>query len=351
MNQSLMKTMANKTTLLAFFGISVLLLGTMTGPLNLLQSADALKGQGVSTAQYGSATKRIVCGDKLCSEVQDEIKKKEVKKEKKEKVKTETKESEQKKLEDKKESEKIRYDEVTLPPRTIKTETITSVQDPGLGHENHQLAIILPPSEKVYRGMLTFTSSEDVQLVVLHGPLKPGQDKGQAIWSPDGITKYALTLVPLNAKAGTFHFAGNALAVHSMNDDPFTVSYTVAYRERSLSDTVKSETITSGKDPGLGHEHHQLAMILPPRIIAYFGTLGFSASEDVQLVALHGPLQPGQGAHGQAIWSPDGKTFYAMTFLDKEQSMGTWQVTANAIALHTMNDMPFTVSYSVATGQ
>lgn len=201
----------------------------MAGPSNMVQSADALKGQGVSTAKYGSGTKGIVCGDKLCSEIKTEVKKKE---EKKEQVKIEKKESEKKKVEDKAMSEKSRYDELSLPPRTIKTGTITSTQDPGLGHENHQLA-----------------------------------------------------------------------------------------------------------------------MILPPRIPAYFGTLGFSASENVQLVALHGPLQPGQEPRGQATWSPDGKTVYALSIIDRDSSMGTWQVTANAIALHTMNDTPFTVSYSVAVGQ
>ncbi|QLH07723.1 hypothetical protein [Nitrosopumilus ureiphilus] len=344
--------MPNKTIFTAFFIVSILLLSAMAGPLNIIQSVDALKGQGVPTTQYGSGTKGIVCGDKLCSEIKTEVKKKEeTKEEKKEQVKIEKKESEKKKIKDKAISEKSRYDELSLPPRTIKTGTITSTQDPGLGHENHQLAIILPPSEKIYRGMLTFTSSEKVQLVALHGPLKSGEDKGQVIWSPDGKTKYALTFVPLNTTAGTWHFAGNALAVHTMNEDPFTVSYSVAYRERTLSDIVKSQTITSTQDPGLGHENHQLVMILPPRIPAYFGTLGFSASENVQLVALHGPLQPGQVQRGLDTWSPDGKTVYALSLMNLESSMGTWQVTANAIALHTMNDTPFTVSYSVAVGQ
>ncbi len=340
--------MKTGTSFVVLFTVSVLLLGAVAGPLNLIPTADALKGKGVPSSQYGSATKGIVCGDKLCSEVKTVEPKKEVKKET---VKTEKKETEKKKIEDKVAAAQERYDETALPPRTIKSGTLTSTQDPGQGHENHQLAIILPPSEKVYRGMLTFTASENVQLVALHGPLKSGQDKGQAIWSPDGKTKYAMTFVPLNAKAGTWQFAGNALAVHTMNEDPFTVSYSVAFRERTLSDTVKSQTVTSTQDPGQGHENHQLAIILEPRTTAYYGTLGYSASENVQLVALHGPLQPGQEQHGQPIWSPDGKTFYALSFVDKENSMGTWQFAANAIALHTMKNTPFTVSYSVATGQ
>ncbi|MCV0393420.1 MAG: hypothetical protein K5790_09070 [Nitrosopumilus sp.] len=344
--------MSIKINFVVLFVASVLMLGAISAPLNLIQSADALKGQGVPSSQYGSATKHKVCGDKLCSEVKKETPKKEVKTvPKKGAEKIEKKEAEKKKIEDKEMSAQARYDDTALPPRTIKTGTITSVQDPGKGHENHQLAILLAPSDKVYRGMLTFTASDEVQLVALHGPLKPGQDKGQAIWTPDGKTKYALTFIPLNAKAGTWQFAGNALAVHTMKDEPFTISYSVAYRERTLSDTVKSETITSVQDPGLGHENHQLAILLAPRTTAYYGTLGYSASENVQLVALHGPLTVGQEKNGQAIWSPDGKTFYALTFVDKENSIGTWQFAANAIALHTMKDTPFTVSYSVATGQ
>jgi hypothetical protein len=40
------------------------------------------------------------------------------------------------------------------------TQTITSSQDPGQGHENHQLALILSPNEgTLYDGSMTFTSS------------------------------------------------------------------------------------------------------------------------------------------------------------------------------------------------
>lgn len=62
-----------------------------------------------------------------------------------------------------------------------KTGTITSIQDPGVGHESHQLAIILPPISNVYKGILTYDASENIQLVALHGPLAPGEDVGQAI--------------------------------------------------------------------------------------------------------------------------------------------------------------------------
>ena len=49
------------------------------------------------------------------------------------------------------------------------TQTLTSSQDPGQGHENHQLAFVLSPNKgTLYDGSMTFTSSEPVQIVVLH---------------------------------------------------------------------------------------------------------------------------------------------------------------------------------------
>ena len=107
------------------------------------------------------------------------------------------------------------------------TGTIKSMQDPGIGHETHQLAIIFPPTDKVYKGILSYSTSEPIQLVALHGPLAEGEDAGQAIWTPDGTTKFALTFVDNEAAAGTWKFAGNALAVHTMNTKQFTVSYSV----------------------------------------------------------------------------------------------------------------------------
>ncbi len=107
------------------------------------------------------------------------------------------------------------------------TGTITSMLDPGVGHETHQLAIILPPSDNVYKGILTYSASEPIQLVALHGPLAEGEDNGQPIWTPDGETKFALTFVDPETSMGTWAFAGNALAVHTMNEEQFTVSYSI----------------------------------------------------------------------------------------------------------------------------
>ena len=233
---------------------------------------------------------------------------------------------------------------------TITSKTMTSVTDPGVGHESHQLAVILPPSEKIYKGSITFAASEPVQLVALTGPLAEGEDKGQPIWTPDGKTKFALTFVDPQTAAGTWNFAGNALAIHTKKTEPFTVSYTVSYMEKAKSDTVKTGTITSVKDPGVGHEAHQLAIILPPSDKPYSGILTYSASEPVQLVALTGPLAEGEDK-GQPIWTPDGKTKFALTFVDPQTAAGTWNFAGNALAVHTKNTTPFTVSYTVAASQ
>jgi hypothetical protein len=110
----------------------------------------------------------------------------------------------------------------------MKTEsdTIQSKTDPGMGHEKHQLAVILPPSDKMYKGVLTYSASENVQLVALHGPLPEGKVKGQTIWTPDGKTKFGM-------------FTGNALAVHTFNDSPFTITYTVHYATISDGHAMK----------------------------------------------------------------------------------------------------------------
>ena len=223
---------------------------------------------------------------------------------------------------------------------------LTSIQDPGIGHESHQLAVILAPSDKVYSGTLMYDASEPIQLVALTGPLAPGEDMGQPIWTPDGETKFALTLVDPKNSRGEWKFAGNALAVHTMKTSPFIVDYKVDYEEMSASDTVKTGTIQSVQDPGIGHESHQLAVILAPSDDTYSGILAYSASEPIQLVSLRGPLASGETA--PAIWTPDGETKFALTLVDPKTSMGTWEFSGNALAVHTMKTSPFTVSYSVS---
>jgi len=334
-----------KTILLAIFTVSILLTGTIAGPIGLIQSVDALKSKGTSANNINS---KLVCGDRLCSEIPKEIKS-ETKK--KEEIKTEKKaESAEKakevpKKDTKEETMKAAEAVASLKiPKTV-TGIITSTQDPGIGHESHQLAIILPPSENTYRGYLTYTASENIQLVALHGPLKVGMDKGQAIWSVDGKTKFGLTFVDKETSTGIWQFSGNAIAVHTMNSEPFTVSYSVTYTEQPRGEKIIVKTITSVQDPGIGHESHQLALLLAPRDQAYSGHLTYDASEPVQIVTLIGPMSKGK-LIGLPSWTADGETYYALSLVPAKAA-GSTMFSGNALALHTMNTEPFTVSYSI----
>lgn len=338
-------TMTRKILTILFL-TTILMTSAIAVSIELLPQADATKSAGTKTNQFGSATKTKVCGDKLCSETGGKTKTPSVPKEVTPSVPKEV-------------TPGVPVPEKVAPPMEKSDHamwksasgTIKSIQDPGIGHEDHQLAIILPPSNKVYKGLFSYDASEPIQLVALHGPLAAGEDNGQSTWTPDGETKFALTFIDPQSSMGSWIFTGNALAVHTMKKDPFTVSYSVSYMENEMSDTVMTGTLDSMQDPGTGHEGHQLAIILPPSEKTYSGVLTYSASEPIQLVALHGPLAAGEDM-GQKIWTPDnGKTKFALTFVDDKTNMGTWAFAGNALAVHTMNETPFTVSYSVVAGQ
>ena len=119
-------------------------------------------------------------------------------------------------------------------------ERATSVQDPGIGHESHQLAVLLAPSENTYSGTLLYDASENIQLVSLRGPV--GADENPAkTWTPDGETIFELTFVdPKNAK-GEWAFSGNALAVHTMKTTPFEVDYKILDLTETEPMIVESE--------------------------------------------------------------------------------------------------------------
>ena len=234
----------------------------------------------------------------------------------------------------------------------VESGTVTSLQDSRMGHKTHQLAVILPPSENIYVGKLTFSASEPVQYVSLTGPIADEDIGGQLIWSPDDETNFALTLIDNGLSSGGWFFAGNALALHSMFSTPFSASYSVVYVEIPPGEypkgSVASATVHSIQDPGIGHEDHSIALILSPRDIPYQGgVISYSASEDVQLVALIGPLADDE-IRGQPIWSMDGETQYALTTIEGS-GMGVWNTfSGNALALHTTNPDGFTASYTIA---
>lgn len=246
------------------------------------------------------------------------------------------------------------WERIDKQEKQTKEGTIQSVVDSGRGHESHQLAILLAPENTVKVGVVTYTASEPIQLVVLNGPLGPGEDMGQPIWTPDGTTKFALTFLDNERQSsGTFEFAGKALALHTMKASPFQATYSISYHSLPVGDysegIVDSGTMKSGPDPGIGHEGHSLTILLPPSDTLYHdGVISYSASEPVQMVVLHGPLGPGEDV-GQPTWTPDGTTMFALTFVDDKMNSGSFEFTGNALAAHTMNPDGFTISYSLAT--
>jgi len=107
------------------------------------------------------------------------------------------------------------------------TQTLISMQDPGQGHESHQLAIILSPNKgAIYDGSITYTASEPVQIVVLH-EIDKEDAKGQPTWTVDGDTVFGLTLVDPGTNAGSYEFTGGALALHTKNINKFTTTVSV----------------------------------------------------------------------------------------------------------------------------
>ncbi|MGY5151272.1 MAG: DUF7482 domain-containing protein [Candidatus Nitrosopumilus sp. bin_6a] len=129
------------------------------------------------------------------------------------------------------------------------TQTITSSQDPGQGHNNHQLALVLSPNEgTIYDGSMTFTSSEPVQIVILH-EINSQESKGQPIWTVDGKTIYGLSLVDLQKSSGSFEFTGAALALHSPNSKEFTATVSVDGWIRGQPTEVIMQKLELQKEP------------------------------------------------------------------------------------------------------
>ena len=217
-----------KTVLSVMLITALLATSAIATSASIIKEADAYKSQGTPAWKYGSATAKVVCGDRLCSEYPGGY---EAWKENKSKSYTGIKSS----YASSSSASKYSQDQMTqqqiqthADSWKVATGTIRSSPHLSIGHEGHQIAILLPPSDKTYKGMVTYSASENIQLLALHGPLSDDKVKGQSIVTfPDGETKYALTFVDREDSMGTWMFAGNALAVHTTNPEPFTVSYSV----------------------------------------------------------------------------------------------------------------------------
>ena len=128
--------------------------------------------------------------------------------------------------------------------------TETSTQDPLPGHEAHQIVLAAPPREdgSIYSGVATFSASQPVEVVVLHGynPSVVNQTAGEPLTAPFGDGQVAISLMkqftdsPINA--GSLAFTGNALAFHNLEGKPFSVTYTV---DADIKEAATSATTTT----------------------------------------------------------------------------------------------------------
>lgn len=107
------------------------------------------------------------------------------------------------------------------------TQTLLSSHDPGQGHDRHQMALILSPQAgTIYDGSITFTADKPIQIAVLH-EINADESKGQPIWTIDGKTIYAFSLIDTSRKSGSVEFTGAAVALHSSNPESFTSTVSV----------------------------------------------------------------------------------------------------------------------------
>lgn len=107
------------------------------------------------------------------------------------------------------------------------TETFVSSQDPGRGHEGHQLALLLSPEEGIiYDGSVTYAADKSVQILVLH-EIGADESKGQPVWTVDGKALYALSIVDAGGASGSYEFTGAALGLYSPEPEPFAATASV----------------------------------------------------------------------------------------------------------------------------
>jgi hypothetical protein len=143
------------------------------------------------------------------------------------------------------------------------TQTISSSQDPGLGHETHQLALILSPNEgTIYDGSMTFTSSESVKVVVLH-EINPNDVQGQDTWTVNGNTIYGLSLIDPEKKSGSFEFTGAGLALHSTNSKEFTTTVSVDGWIRGQPTQILAQKLEFKEDSSLLLSRANVPAIIP----------------------------------------------------------------------------------------
>ena len=94
---------------------------------------------------------------------------------------------------------------------------------------------------------MTFTSSELVQIVVLH-EISSQESLGQPTWTVDGKTIYGISLIDLLKNSGSFEFTGAAFALYSPNSKKFTTTVSLDGWIRGQPTEVIMQKIEFEKD-------------------------------------------------------------------------------------------------------
>lgn len=111
--------------------------------------------------------------------------------------------------------------------------TFSSTFDAMLGHESHQITMLLPPQNgMMYSGILTFSSSAPVRVIVLHDLDESVTGPANTLQGTIDGKKYAMSIFLLGnggteTRTGSIDFAGNALELHSVNGTTFTVTASI----------------------------------------------------------------------------------------------------------------------------
>lgn len=134
--------------------------------------------------------------------------------------------------------------------RLLLQKTEPSTEDPFPGHESHDIVTIFPPEEGLlYSGTLTFSASRPVEIVVWHEYNQPKDSPANTFQVQKDGKPFAFSLIMLGeggedkinemkggVRSGSIQFAGSGLALHALDGEPFTVSYSVDGQKQTLQE-------------------------------------------------------------------------------------------------------------------
>jgi hypothetical protein len=165
--------------------------------------------------------------------------------------------------------------------RTVQEGTVTSSPVPLPGLEGTQRATILPLSEdgSIYSGVLTYTASEPVNVVILNVQNLNETERAlvnatedDAVFGPlvtaqlDNQTSLAIAQITPNygdspAPSASIPFAGNAVWLHLPEDTPFVATYAVSAQTQQAEtmNNISNLTATTEADEAAAEDEEAAA--------------------------------------------------------------------------------------------